>query len=488
MLEARRVRFGLLLGATYALLLVVLGYRVYEDASIPLGSVALRQPEKLKKDFSLQGTSTERLLVNYLYAPLIGKWGLFFGLHAAFSLLLLAGLWRLAYRLIGSEGWAWIAVWTVLPGLYHHHWGSNELYYPYLTPSLPAKAAGAWVWVSLLEGRFGWAALALAFATVIHPSVGWQTWVFSLPLVGAAQGRKRWPYALSSLFTVALTLLMFFQARPNPSQALLWQKIFLGFRMHMHFYPEYFRPSSHGLFSFLLVSGLLLTFRRDRNLFGVFALYAGSLLLYVANRYTVGWEPLLYSQLPRATVWLKPLGVFVLGKWLRSKLPEWPISTRSAFLLLSLIGWGAFRLARHPEIGRDFLQVFRWRESSVWKLGLWGDEHLPLDAVVAAPPRGMSALFALQRSAYLRIDFIGRPDPQAYRQRLLQLYGIDPVEGASAWRTLMTKGDSLFVERCRTLPDSLRLWGITHVVVPAWACLPYRLLWKDEQLALYEVR
>ncbi len=35
MLEARRVRFGLLLGATYALLLVVLGYRVYEDASIP---------------------------------------------------------------------------------------------------------------------------------------------------------------------------------------------------------------------------------------------------------------------------------------------------------------------------------------------------------------------------------------------------------------------------------------------------------------------
>lgn len=485
------MRFWLLLAATYAVLLIVVGYRVYEDASIPLGSVALRFPEKLQKDFSLQGTATERLLVNYLYAPFVGRWGLFFGLHAAFSLLLLAGLWRLAHNLIGSEGWAWIALWTVLPVLYHHHWGSNELYYPYFTPSLPAKAMGAWVWVSLLEGRLAWAGLALAATTIIHPSVGWQTWAFSLPLVGGTRGKTLLPYALSSLFTVALTGLLFLQARPDPSQALLWQKISIGFRMHMHFYPEHFRPSSHVLFSFLLVSGLVLTYyRRDWKLFGVFVLYAGGLVAYVINRYTLAWEPLLYSQLPRATVWLKPLGVFVLWGWLRPKLPEWSLSIRSALPLAGLLGWGAFRLARHPETGRDFLQLFRWQESSLWKLGQWGDAHLPLEAVVAGPPswKGMSALFALQRSAYLRIDFIGRPEPQTYRQRLLQLYGVDPVEGALAWKTLVEKGDSLFVERCRSAPDSLRRWGITHLVTPAWACLPFPLLWKDDQLALYEVR
>ncbi len=484
------IRFALLLGATYALLLIVLGYRVYEDASIPLGSVAIRFPEKLQRDFSLQGTSSERLLVNYLYAPFIGRWGLFFGLHAAFSLLLIAGLWRLAYNLVGSEGWAWIAVWTVLPGLYYHHWGSNELYYPYLTPSLPAKAVGAWVWVGLLEGRVAWAAIALLCATAIHPNVGWQTWAFSLPLLIGTKGRRLWPYLVGSVFTVGLSLFLFFQARPDPTQAPLWQKLFIGFRTHMHFYPEYFRPSSHVLFGFLLGSGLWLTYKRDRKLFGVFALYAVALLAYVGNRYTLEWGPLLYSQLPRATVWLKPLGVFVLWGRLRPKLPEWRLSTPSALLMAGLLGWGAFRLARHPDIGREFIQIFRWRESSVWKLGLWGEAHLPVDAVVAAPPSwsGMSTLFALQRSAYLRIDFIGRPAPATYRERLLQLYGIDPLEGASAWKTLMAKGDSLFVERCRTLPDSLRIWGITHVVAPAWSCLPYRLLWKDDRLALYQVQ
>jgi hypothetical protein len=160
------LRDGALLLFSYALLLITLGFRLYEDAAIPPWAAFLRYPENFTKDLlaqSFQGVSfSERTIAAHVYAPLIGRWWLVLLLHAGFSLILIAGLYRVARHLIGSSGAAWAAVWLFLPGLYYQNWGSNELYYPSVQPSLLAKSVGVWVWVGLLRG---WGSLAAGGAT-----------------------------------------------------------------------------------------------------------------------------------------------------------------------------------------------------------------------------------------------------------------------------------------------------------------------------------
>jgi hypothetical protein len=119
------LRDGALLLFSYALLLITLGFRLYEDAAIPPWAAFLRYPENFTKDLlaqSFQGVSfSERTIAAHVYAPLIGRWWLVLLLHAGFSLVLIAGLYQVARHLIGSSGAAWAAVWLFLPGLYHQN-------------------------------------------------------------------------------------------------------------------------------------------------------------------------------------------------------------------------------------------------------------------------------------------------------------------------------------------------------------------------------
>lgn len=174
------------------------------------------------------------------------------------SLLLIAGLWQIARQITGSESAAWLGLWIVLPGLYHHHWGSNEVYYGYIHPSLLAKAVGAWVWALLLERRTALAGIAALITTALHPSVGVLTWLFSLPLLLSHTWRERLWYLPFSALIAGYAL--YLSAKNTPSEPVLralWEKVFIDFRMNMHFDPSAFRKSSHVLFGGLLAVGLL---------------------------------------------------------------------------------------------------------------------------------------------------------------------------------------------------------------------------------------
>ncbi|MEN3041476.1 MAG: hypothetical protein ABDH66_08080 [Bacteroidia bacterium] len=489
-LPDRWVRTPLLLVATYAALLITLGFRVYEDAAIPPWALAKKHPENFQKDIFLTQVPPEREAILPLYVWLIDRWAWTFPLHAAFSLLLIGGLWSLARSMGAAEGWAWVAVWIILPGLYHHHWGSNELYYPQLQPSLLAKAVGVWVWVFLLKGKGGLASAAAVLTTLFHPSVGLLTWGFSLPLL--LKQRERYWAAYLGAGAAVLGYAFYLSQRSliPPTERTLWEKLFIDFRMHMHFDPTSFRPTSHGLFLVLWIIGMYSTWRQRSPLLWVFVLYGVGELAYVANFYTVRWPPLIYVQLPRATVWLKPLGVFagialVAKRW---RLPE--PSLWSAALLAGLIGWSAFRLSRKEEVGRHYLQIFRWKEEEAYQLGEWARSHLPPASLVASIPTeiGERAQFFCQRSGYLWLWATLRYEaPRIYAERIYQLYGVDATKGKAAWREIEKEGALYFEKLCRERPDSLRKWGITHVIVSASACLPLPLLWRGERIALYAV-
>lgn len=421
---------------------------------------------------------------------LINRWQGVFFVHATFSLLLIAGLWRLAFRITGSESVAWIGLWVVLPGLYHHHWGSNEVYYAYIHPSLLAKAIGAWVWVLLLERRVLLAGGAALLTVALHPSVGVLTWLFSLPILVSYGWKERLHYLPFGTAIIGYALFLALKNTPSdPEIRMLWERVFIDFRMNMHFDPGAFRKSSHLLFGGLLLAGLYGSYQLRLPVFWSFVAFAGGISAYVINFYTIRWQPLLYLQVPRATVWLKPLGIFVVVALIgrQARLPAF--STRIALLLVGLLGWGAFRLSREAP-GVEYLQIFRWREAETYRLGTWIHQTLPDTILIAVPPTsdGEKVQFFARRSAYLWLGELFHTDqPALYTRRVQQLYGVNPMEGRTAWQTLIQKGEAYFEALCANHPDSLRAWGITHVVLSARQCLAYPCLWRGEKLALYAI-
>jgi len=481
-------KFFLLLLSTYAVLLICFGFQVYEDAAIPPWILRQKCLSCYQKDLFLQEVPPERLLTQWLYLPLVGHWQWVFVLHAAASLLLLAGLWRVAYALTHDPDTSWISVWVTLPLLYYQHWGSNELYYPHVQPSLLAKACGIWVWAFLLEKQ-GVAASGMLLATaLLHPSVGWQVGAFALPLLLSLPPRVRLWYGGAFVLVLLQAAWIAQQSAPPPPLQPLWEKIFIGFRLFMHFDPAHFKKSSHLLFVGLWASGLYLTHKAQSPLRWVFWAFGLAIAAYVLNFYTVRWPLLLYSQLPRATVWLKPLAISVIVAYLVQKGGKLQLPTSGVIAFAVLTSWAAFRLARHPQAGRDFLQAFRWKESEAYQLGSWIQQNLPDSILLAGPPtpEAEKVQFFSQRSSYFWIGPIFHfRDPVTYRQRCLQLYGVDPVEGPKAWKALPTAGTAYFLHRVQTMPESLRAWGITHVIGPASACLPYPRLWSGETLALW---
>lgn len=487
-MSAKAWRFAALLGATYAVLLITLGFQLYEDASIPPWVLAQKCSTCYAKDVFLQSAPAERLWIQWLYLPWIDRWWGIVALHAAASFLLIAGLYRIAHHILEDETWAWLAVWIALVGLYHRNWGSNELYYPNTHPSLLAKAVGSWVWASLLERRWARATGALLGTVALHPSIGWQVWLFSLPLLGRPQ-KAHLPYGFASLATLAYAAWIARTSGPAPTIHPLWDAIFIEFRMHMHFDPTSFRLSSHLLFAALWIGGLYASWKAHSPLRWCFVLYGLAIGAYLVNFYGPRIPVGIYVQLPRATVWLKPLGV-IWGLWvLRQRWQLPPLSTAAAIGLFLLVGWGAFRLARHP-IGSKHLSLLRWYEQEPFQLGEWARQNLPDTVLIATVPSAEAeqALFFAQRSGYFWIGPVFRhPNPALYRQRAQQLYGIDPLQGAPAWKALFTEGPEHLRKVALKHPDSLRAWGITHLIGPSSWCLPLPRLWSGEKLSLWSV-
>ena len=490
------LRDGALLLFSYALLLITLGFRLYEDAAIPLWAAFLRYPENFTKDLlaqSFQGVSfSERTIAAHVYAPLIGRWWLVLLLHAGFSLILIAGLYKVARHLIGSSGAAWAAVWLFLPGLYHQNWGSNELYYPSVQPSLLAKSVGVWVWVGLLRGWGSLAAGALLITAAFHPSVGWQLGLFSAPLVLSLSRRAVVLYGGALALVLAQTLFIGRLAWPPQESKALWETVFLEFRMGTHFVPPYFKARSHFLFAGLLAMALGLAIRQRHSLRWVFLLYAVGLGVYVLNYYTFRWAPIWYSQLPRATVWLKPLAVFFLLGYIRERSGvKVHLSTAMAIVLTGLSLLILYRLARNEIVGSRYLQLLRWAESPAYRLGECARAALPKTALIAASPshEAQSAQFFAMRSAFLRLDaHLHTSDAEVYRSRVRLLYGVDPANGYSAWQDLGRNGNAFFDSVATHHPMLWRAAGVTHIITETpGLSLGYPCLCRAEPLALWAI-
>ncbi|MGQ9862990.1 MAG: hypothetical protein ACUVRD_00680 [Bacteroidia bacterium] len=475
--------YGLAFGlAAYGVMLLLLGYApygeseptflasVHEDPSFWLSDFHVA--EYLKKPFHWR--SLPVFFLRFLaFTPLLkALW------HGVFSVILFIGLWRMAYHFIGHPSWSSVAVLLVLPFLYHLNWGSNELYYNHLHPSLPAKALASWVWVGFLERKAPRFALSfLLLSTFFHVQVGFHTAVLSLPF---------WRRALPKIRLLEVVLLCLLGALFGwvflQNQGFLSQEMFYSygvhFRLNLHFDPKVFPLSRHLFFGFFLVAILILAWRRAPDVFLSFLLLAGLISLYLWDLYFFRMG-LASLQVPRATVWVKPFFVFLLLGYLRGKgllTESFSLPAASWLVVAAVEAFLLWRLARYPQTAT----YYAWQETSLPEVQLAQKMHqvLPPSALVAGPfdiPH-LSIAQVSHRHWYSMPGFFafGKTFLPLYAERVRNLYGLVPPASQS-WSLLAPEANRHYYALCHE-PDSLRRWGITHLVTPDSMCLELPLV------------
>lgn len=181
---------------------------VRHDAQIYFGQAQYHlTPQWLSHDlFFLHGSQDRYTIFSYLFAPLLGAFGLVraeVGTLLALHALFWGAAWYLASRMPSPMRWAALAAVAVMP---HFYGGAMTFSFnePFLTARTLAEPFCIFALAAYERGRLGWTAVALILALVSHPliaipafAVVWYLlcrrdrrwlWAATLMLVPAAAG------------------------------------------------------------------------------------------------------------------------------------------------------------------------------------------------------------------------------------------------------------------------------------------------------------
>lgn len=486
--------YGLAFGlAAYGAMLLLLGYTPYGESEPIFLASAYENPSFWLSDFHVKDylqkpfhwRSLSVLFLRYgASTPLLkALW------HGVFSITLFTGLWRMARHFIDHPSWSAVAVLLVLPFLYHVNWGSNELYYNHLHPSLPAKALAVWVWVGLLEEKAPrFALIFLLLSTAFHVQVGFHTAILTLPFwPRVIRKTKLFEWILLALL-VGIYISIFTQNRNFLSREMFYT-YGVSFRLNLHFDPSVFPLNRHVLFGLFTLVLLLLAWRSAPAVFVSFLLLIGLVGVYLLDLYffRIG---LVSLQAPRATVWVKPFFVFLLlgylqGRGILSKNFSLPVT--SWLMVAALEAFLLWRLARYPQTA----SYYAWQESSLPQVQLAHKmrQLLPQSALLAAP-MGIPHLTIAQvsqRRFYSMPGFFafGKTFLPLYVERVKNLYGLSPP-ATKSWQRLASEANKHYYALCHK-PDTLRQWGITHIVTPDSMCLEMPLVTSSSGYKVYSL-
>lgn len=279
----------------------------------------LNDPSLYSEDFFInwwnEKTVTERTPLLHLMYWLTGYDPLrVFLLHMAFSLLLIAGLVKVGFDLIGSRTIAFLVPLIVLTIGSKVSLGGNELYYNILIGSLPAKALGVWAIARWLENENVSPYVLLSASTFFQPVVGLQLMLIIgvLNVLNIESFKATLPGSFFYLVTaVPWVAYLFLQHRDPSVDEALYAEIF-EFRLAHHFFPEYLTPGNYFIALALLIAGLLYYSRSDQKLYRfLLAVFVG-LMIYLSVYFLFGPTALMNTQWFKTTIWVEFFGVLAI--------------------------------------------------------------------------------------------------------------------------------------------------------------------------------
>lgn len=445
-----RFKFWLPAFATYILILFRFGYTFGDgDQSEMLPYLKyLKNSTLYSSDFYIQSIATYVPNERWVFAKLLSllpfdtEGGLaywVFGLHAAATFLLIAGLYRLASAWIPTESGRFIAVLAPLFLFYNAVTGGNELYYNTLIPSYLAQVLGVWAFYYLMLFELLPLFVILIVATFLHPLIGLQIWLLiPVALIFGKFAFKDFlltnrgivVYTLSYVLVIGTYLYAILANSTEAAGNVPFLDI-LEFRASHHYFPEYYPLKSILLTTFFALSGFLIG--RIMLKVHILTIVVGCIVYMVGLWYFK--SPLIASaQWFATTVWLKMFGLMLLTAFILmsffanlfdiSKLDKWffNILYASAIFAAFLIP-PQYRLFKSKNYDLPFFATTSLAVDIAQKV----QENTPQEAVFLIPPDCSAFRFWSERSVW--IDFKAINHRQAafseWYERIRKLYKID---------------------------------------------------------------
>jgi hypothetical protein len=489
-----------------AVYVITLGIRQFLFASNDLVDVMsyslyLQDNSLYRHDFYIQHIAGQFPNERIAFASMLAwmgktiRWMSFFA-HAAFSMLLLAGMYKTASLFIGSRFFRWMVPLVLIGPLYGIAPGDCELYYNMFIASLVAKAIGIWAVYYFIRGKYDIAFGLLIPATFIHPTVGAQLFLIVSGVqfyeVVFRQKTLNWLGILVFLSTAGTWLVML-QLGVHKAGHVGTDQLFeiFEFRLAHHFFPAYFHTKDWVVGLILVATGLFyFTRRKNTRVAGILVVAVAGMLIYTLSVQFFPLSIVLSSQWFKSYIWTELFGIIaglaLIENLFRRKLPE-----KALLTLIWILGAGS-AIGIHSDLPffseRKYELFYRDYSDSEADIARKAREHTPKDALFMVPMEFTGFKYYSQRSLY--IDYksvVHRKDalPEWY-ERIGLIYGIG-VEDRRAVDDLYDMAKKNYLAITEEDLVKFRALGIDYLVSYAKHILPLEIVASNTDFLIYDL-
>ncbi len=418
-----------------------------------------------------------------------------FFLHACCSLLLFAGMYRIAAEFIPSEVFRWGVVIVVTVGLQGIHLGGNDLYDLQFTPSFPAKALAVWAIYYFIRRRLSVSVLLLMIAVLFQPLIAAQLiLLFGLSLfVQLILGQVHWKpgFLVAGILTLPIVLYILLLMNYHQSDPIDTDVYFqiIHLRMDHHFFPDSFGLFNYIIYAILLGSSLIYFRYMNKRIFILLLAITGVSLLYAAGIH-FNIKTALLTQWFKTTIWLEFLGTIAIASWLQ-RIFTFRIHIGFLFsiliLILGIIAWAGWP----PLDGKSYDFGSSWRDYEVVEIAEMAKEKTGKEALFLIPPNTTRFRHVAERSVYVDFKSISHNTPYllAWSERVKKVYGLDAFDGNPEGGFERIPEAS---EHYRQLSESeLRslhtIEGVTHMLTARSHALNFPIVAETDQFRIYRL-
>lgn len=480
----------------YSIVLAASGYKFGADDMTEGLSYAkwLSDPTLFSKDLYIQSLAAnplnERTFFSWILTignAFLPQWAII--LHAFFAMIMLSGLYQISTLFMESNLMRWVSVLAVAIFGPMVSIGGNELYAPYLVPSLLAKGIGCWSVYFMLKKKWQTAFILLIPITLIQPIVGAQLLLLSCAgwMMNPSPNRK-WTHLLWLIVPAAWLIYLYNYIGGGDTHTIhkaITFREFIHFRMPHHFLWQFAGTKDIIICFLLYVAGLWAAWRFHKQYFWFVGLITLGLIFYLTG-ISLNVDLTLKTQWLKTTIWLEAISIFIVTSCIQQKfVPKIPVYYALIPIFISLLVGISLNL---PGLkNKEYLFGDRWENNPATDIALKARQICPADALIAVPIDDSRFRFASERSVY--VDFKSVAHHEAYHQewylRMQTLYGVD--KRFDAGFNMLKKGMDTYLSYQTNDVKSFKNKGLNYWLTYNTQKLELPVIAQNEMYILYEI-
>ncbi|MBC8047740.1 MAG: hypothetical protein H7Y00_13165 [Fimbriimonadaceae bacterium] len=496
----------------YIVLLVCWGYQFGDGDLIQLDPLVLSMTDDslYANDFYVQHANehfpNERSFFLLLLTPFSNNIETAsFVYHIIFSMLLLTGLFSISKLFIKNK----LLLWFVLPVLFipliNINLGTNELYYPFLHPSLTAKAIGAWALYFWLQRKIIYAFILVSLSTLQHPVVGIQLFL----LLSAGEififlfrkneriKIKQTITALIIYISTAGIFIISIQLRFRDSNVdhALFYKIFFEFRNPHHYLPSSFSAVNWVVLVPLILLSCLIFQKKNKYIFIFICLAITGCVIYTIMTEIFHSTAIAPIQWFKTTIWLEffsVIGLAVSFELLLNSsiniLLKRIISMTIGFAFLAIIIF--IPIYKYQKMYTGYYNFpFNRKITPEIEISIKAKELIPKNALFIQPCNFTTLKYYGERSSL--VDYKALTHRKSFilewAKRFEDVYDLKIEESPIGLKTSMYANNKFKNLSADYISQLQEKYGITHLLTFKTSKYPFPIIAQNEVYVIYEI-